>query len=291
MPPGRLSLWRRVTTGVRRKAQSTVMVRPTIGAWPKLVLGFLTLVVVLASPSSSPSRLVTTPRTAWCAYVTALPALVLSAPSADATPVKPKDFGDGIEILPLPHPPGWWPVFTPFNHPDHNWMRAGVLSPRVAGTRPCKDKAVAMVTTYNFDSREEQFAIGSDCRVYHRWQLQAGGQKFSRWSSLGGCASSHRGLAVGMNGDGELMAFVISPDHTVRYKSQSTPGLGRWVGWTRIGGDVSTGLRVMSASNGSSPIRIFASDKSGNLWEDDQAQANCCWSGWRQAQKLLSGAN
>ena len=69
-----------------------------------------------------------------------------------------------------------------------------------------------------------------------------------------------------------LMAFVISPDHTVRYKIAIHAGLGRWVGWTRIGGDVSTGLRVVSASNGSSPIRIFASDKSGNLWEDDQIE-------------------
>jgi hypothetical protein len=94
-----------------------------------------------------------------------------------------------------------------------------------------------------------------------------------------------------MNGDGELMAFVIWPDHTVRYKSQSKPGLGPWTGWTRIGADVSTGLRVVSATSGSSPIRIFASDKSGNLWEDNQAQGNCCWSGWRKVHKPLSSPN
>jgi hypothetical protein len=282
-PPGRTPPRQPAATGTGRKARSTVIARVTSGTWPKLAaLGLLALVVVLAWPSSSPSRRVTTPRTARCAYVTALPATVFSAPSADAAPVKSKDLGDGIEILPLPHPPGWWPVYTPFNHPGHNWMPAGVLSPGVAGTRPCPDKTVAMVTAYNSNSTEEQFAIGSDCRVYHRWQRQTGGQ-FSPWSSLGGCASSRQGLAVGMNGDGELMAFVIWPDHTVRYKSQSKPGLGPWTGWTRIGADVTTGLRVVNAAGGSSPIRIFADDKSGNVWEDDQAQANCCWSGWRKA--------
>jgi hypothetical protein len=87
-----------------------------------------------------------------------------------------------------------------------------------------------------------------------------------------------------MNGDGELIAFVISTVHTVRYKSQSKPSLGPWTGWTSIGGDVSSGLRVVGAPSGSSPIRVFADYKSGNLWENDQTRGkgNCCWSGWRK---------
>jgi hypothetical protein len=207
---------------------------------------------------------------------------VLSAPSAGAALVKFKDLGNGIEILPLPHPPGWWPVYSPYNRSDRNWMPAGVLSPRVAGTRPCPDnKAVAVVTAYNSDSAEEQFAVGSDCRIYHRWQMKAGGP-FSQWSSMGGCASAPQELAVAMNGDGELVAFVISPDHAVRYKSQTRPALGPWTSWTSIGGDVATGLRVVSAPSGSSPIRVYASDKSGDPWENDQTQGNCCWSGWRK---------
>ena len=258
----------------------------------KRALGLLCLVVLLclvdlAWSVSSTYRPQSSPRAAWCASVTALPAPVLSAPSAGAARVKLKDLGNGIEILPLPHPPGWWPVYTPGNRPDHNWMPAGVLSPHVAGTRPCPDKAIATVPIYNSNSAEEQFAIGSDCRVYHRWQPEGGGQ-FSKWSSLGGCASAHQGLAVGMNGDGELVAFVIAPDHTVWYKSQSKPSLGPWTDWTSIGGDVSTGLRVVSAPNGSSPIQVFANDKSGGRWENEQTQGqgqgNCCWRGWRKRQ-------
>jgi hypothetical protein len=290
-PAGRPPLRRRVTTGVRREARGTVTADATAGAWPRLALGILALAAVLASPSSSASRPVTVPRTtAWCAYVTALPAPVLAAPSESATQVNAKDLGDGIEILPLPRRPGWSPVYTPGSRPDHNWMRTSALSPAVAGARPCPDKAIALLTRYNYDSILAQFTIGSDCRVYHRWQLHAGGQKFSRWISLGGCASS-RQLAVGMNGDDELTAFVISPDHTVRYKSQSKPGLGPWTGWTRLGGNVYTGLSVLSAPNGSSPIRILARDKNGNPWEDEQTQGNCFCSGWHKVQKLLSGAN
>jgi hypothetical protein len=258
--------------------------------WAALALGLLCL-IVLAWPASSPSRSVTSPPAAWCAYVTALPAPVLSAPSAGAALVKLKDLGNGIEILPLPHPSGWWPVYTPYNRPDRNWMPAGVLSPRAAGTRPCPDnKAVAEVTAYNSDSAEEQFAVGSDCRIYHRWQTKVGGP-FSQWSSMGGCASAPQELAVAMNGDGELVAFVISPDHAVRYKSQTRPGLGPWTSWTSIGGDVSTGLRVVSAPSGSSLIRVYASDKSGNPWENDQTQGNCCWSGWRKIQPPSPGAS
>ena len=162
------------------------------------------------------------------------------------------------------------------------------LAPPAQPTATTLGQSPSALTAYNFNSTEEQFAIGSDCRVYHRWQNQVGGQS-SPWVPLGGCASSHQGLAVGVNGDGELMAFLISPDHTVRYSSQSRPGVGPWTGWTPLGGDVSTGLRVMSASSGSSPIQIFASDKSGNLWEDQVTQEN--WSVWRQVQKPLSDAS
>jgi hypothetical protein len=265
------------------------LIRRPVPGRARLVIGLLCLAVpvclaFLAWPVSSSPRPVTSPPAAWCAYVTALPAPVLSAPSPGATLVKLKDLGNGIEILPLPHPPGWWPVYTPRNRPYRNWMPAAVLSQRAAGTRPCPDSnSLVAVTAYNSDSAEEQFAVGSDCRVYHRWQTEAGGQ-FSRWSSMGGCASGHHGLAVGMNGDGELVAFVISPDHTVWYKSQSKPGLGPWTGWTSIGGDAYSGLRVISAPSGSSPIQVFADDKSGGIWENAQTQetGNCCWSGWIQ---------
>lgn len=273
------------------------LIRRPMPGRAKLALGLLCLAVpvclaFLAWPASSSPHPVTSPPAAWCAYVTALPAPVLSAPSPGATLVKLKDLGNGIEILPLPHPPGWWPVYTPHNRPYHNWMPAAVLSPRAAGTRPCPDsKSLVAVTAYNSDSAEEQFAIGSDCRVYHRWQIKAGGQ-FSRWSSMGGCASGHHGLAVGMNDDGELVAFVISPDHTVWYKSQSKPGLGPWTGWTSIGGDAYGGLRVISAPSGSSPIQVFADDKSGGIWENDQTQetGNCCWNGWRKIRLPMSSS-
>ena len=183
--------------------------------WAALALSVLCL-IVLAWPAGSPSRPVASSSVAWCAYVTALPAPVLSAPSAGAALVKLKDLGNGIEILPLPHPPGWLPVFTPYNRPDHNWMPAGVLSPRVAGTRPCPDnKAVAAVTTFNSDSAEEQFAVGSDCRIYHRWQMGVGAP-FSRWSSMGGCASTPHDLAVW---DGVLLAVFQSPYWLARVAS------------------------------------------------------------------------
>jgi|HubBroStandDraft_2_1064218.scaffolds.fasta_scaffold185191_1 hypothetical protein len=142
---------------------------------------------------------------------------------------------------------------------------------------------VAEVTAYNFDSAEEQFAVGSDCRIYHRWQKKAGGP-FGQWTSMGGCASAPQELAVAMNGDGELVAFAISPDHAVMYKSQTRPALGPWTSWTSMGGDVSTGLRAVSAPSGSFPIRVYARDKSGNLWENNQPQGNCCWTGWRKIQ-------
>jgi transcriptional regulator with XRE-family HTH domain len=253
--------------------------------WARRALGLLGIIGVLALPASSANHPVFSPQAARCAYVTRLPATVFSAPSDDAAAVKAKDLGNGIEILQLPHPPGWSPVYTPRNSPGRNWMHANVLSTPVAGTRPCQDHDIATVKVRNFNSAEEQFYIGSDCRIYHSWQSTVGGP-FSGWVSLGGCALARQELAVVMNSDSELVAFVIYSDHTVRYKSQPGPGRGPWPpDWTSLGGgNFYTGLHVVTGANGSSPIQVFADDKAGNVWENDQTQGNH-WSGWHKSRR------
>ena len=185
--------------------------------------------------ASSPNRPVFSPQPAQCAYVTRLPATVFSSPSDDAKVVKAKDLGNGVEILQWPHPSSWLPVYTPRNSSDHNWMQANVLSTPVAGTRPCQDHDVATVKVQNFNSAEEQFYVGSDCQIYHRWQSEFGGQ-FSGWATLAGCALARRELKVIRNSDNELVAFVIYSDHTVRYQSQPGPARGPWPRvWTSLG--------------------------------------------------------
>jgi hypothetical protein len=263
---------------------------------PKLALGLLgfacLVVFVLAWPSHPASPSVVAPRTAWCGYVTVLSAPVLSAPSAGARLVKLKRFGDGIEVLPLKHPPGWWPVYTPHDRPAHNWMSASVLSPPGARTRSClAGENVPAVTETNSNLAEEQFAASTDCHLYHRWQPPGGGSYGlwsllgdGGWSPLGGCAAAGREFAVGMNGDGELAVFVIWSDHSVWYTSQSQPGRGPWHHWTSLGGDVSTGLRFVSARTGSWPIRVCAADKGGHLWQDE-APADGAWSGWHEVRR------
>jgi hypothetical protein len=251
--------------------------------WAKLALSLLGIVSVLALPASSANRPVFSPQAAQCAYVTRLPATVFSAPSGEAATVKAKDLGNGVEILKRPHPSDWLPVYTPRSSPDRNWMHANVLSTPVAGTRPCHDNDIATVRVQNLNSAEEQFYIGSDCQVYHRWQSKVGRQ-FGGWVPLKGCALGRHELAVVMNSESELVAFVIYSDHTVRYKSQPGPGRGPWPpDWTSLGGgNFYTGLNVVKGADRSSPIQVFAIDKAGNVWENDQTQGH--WSGWHKSQ-------
>jgi hypothetical protein len=254
--------------------------------WPERVLVFIGLIGVLALSASTARRPVfSPPQAAQCSYVTGRPATVFAHPSSQAKPVKSKDLGDGVEILRKPHPPGWVSVYTPRNRPGYNWMHANVLSAPVQGTRPCQDHNVATLEVENYNSAEEQFYVGSDCRIYHRWQHKFGGP-FSGWGSLGGCALNPPELAVVMNGDSELVAFVIYSDHTVRYKSQPGPALGPWPSvWTSLGrGDFYGGLDVVTGASGSSLIKVFADDKAGHVWENDQVQGNQ-WSGWRRVQR------
>ena len=254
--------------------------KPVLALLCLVAVAALYLVAVLAWPGSSSNHPAITPHAARCAYVTAPWAPVLAAPSDGAPLVKSKDLGNGVEILPLSHPQGWWPVYTPSLRPDHNWMRADVLSPLAAGTRPCQDNTVNAVTAQNYNGAEEQFTILSDCHVYHRWQNGAGG-KYSGWASLGGCALPHQQPAVGTDIYGDMVVFVIFADHTIRCKSQPSPGRGPWPTiWTSMGeARFFTGLRVVNRHTGSSPLLVFAKDKNGQLWENE-GQGTCCWSGW-----------
>jgi hypothetical protein len=74
-----------------------------------------------------------------CAYVKGDPSNptvpVYSEADTTSRQVKWKAVGDPVEILDLPHPPGWTVVFTPQNPPGRLWMQTSELDKPFRATR------------------------------------------------------------------------------------------------------------------------------------------------------------
>jgi hypothetical protein len=126
----------------------------------------------------------------------------------------------------------------------------------------------------NPDGRLEEFWRGSDCALWHSWQLTPGGA-WSANASLGGCLTS--GVDGESNADGRLEVFVRGTTNQI-YHIWQGPFAGGWSGWASLGGVLVSGPYTSRTSyNG---IIVDALGPDGIWHRRYQTAANCCWSDW-----------
>lgn len=77
------------------------------------------------------------------------------------------------------------------------------------------------VTIVNCENRLEDFVIGTDDTVGHRWQNSPGGP-WTNWVSMGGTVLPN-GIDVGRNGDCKLELFAIGTNHAIYTRWQTKP--------------------------------------------------------------------
>ena len=130
------------------------------------------------------------------------------------------------------------------------------------------------ITLPNSDGRLEQFWRGSDCALWHIWELQPGGP-WSGSASLGGCLTSDIGGTT--NADGRLEIFGRGTDNALWHIWQTQPNCC-WSGWASLGGVLTSGPYMGFTSDGGIIVDVVGTD--GNWWETYQTKPNCCWSGW-----------
>lgn len=125
----------------------------------------------------------------------------------------------------------------------------------------------------NRDRRLEEFWRGSDCALWHAWQLSPGGS-WSGNASLGGCLTS--GVDGESNADGRLEVFARGTDNAIYHIWQQSSG--GWSGWASLGGLLVTG--PFTGVTGDQRIWIDALGPDGIWHRRIQNSPNCCWSGW-----------
>jgi hypothetical protein len=125
--------------------------------------------------------------------------------------------------------------------------------------RSNSDPAVAV----NSDGRLEVFVIGSDNKLYHKWQNSPGSS--SSWTvhqSLEGNVRADSNPAVAVNSDGRLEVFVIGPQNALYHKWQTSPGSSTWTAWTSLGGSISGSPAVIQNQDGR--LEAFVVGESNN---------------------------
>src|SRR5581483_3652775 len=97
----------------------------------------------------------------------------------------------------------------------------------------------------------------------------------SQWTDLSGWFSGK--VAIGVNKDGRLEAFVRGSDTALWHKWQTTAG-GSWTGWSPLGGLFISDPVV--ATNADGRLEVFAVGTDGGLWHVWQYSPGGSWSGW-----------
>jgi acylphosphatase len=146
------------------------------------------------------------------------------------------------------------------------------------------------VVAQNADGRLEVFLVGSDRRLYHKWQTAANSSTWSDgWASLGGQWSHRRRPAVAQNADGRLEVFLVGLDKQLHHRSQTAANSSQWSEiWTVLGGQEwppSSDPSIGRNADGRLEVFLVGSDK--QLYHRRQTAANS--STWSETWTSLGG--
>lgn len=127
----------------------------------------------------------------------------------------------------------------------------------------------------NQDGRLEVFVVGSDGKLYHKWQVAPNSYWSSSWTGLGmpSTASLVGRARISRTSDGRLVAFAVANDGALWSLAQ-TQANGTWGSWTSLGKPSGSSLDSIPdlavAQNKNGTLVIAAVDTNGNLWWNTQ---------------------
>ena len=78
----------------------------------------------------------------------------------------------------------------------------------------------------------EVFVLGTDHKVYHRWQSPSGPGGWAPWASIGG---SLKTLLGAQNTNGRLEVFGRGTNDQLWHSWQDPTGSGGWHAWESLG--------------------------------------------------------
>ena len=90
----------------------------------------------------------------------------------------------------------------------------------------------------NADGRQQLYLIGSDGRLYTKYQLRVNASRWSPWVSLGGSWPGSAAIGLGRNKDGRQQIYVIGRDYKLHTRHQKHANKNAWSPWTSLGAPI-----------------------------------------------------
>ena len=131
---------------------------------------------------------------------------------------------------------------------------------------------------------------GSDVvgSLVHKRQTSPGSSTWSSYESLGSGIRPNSDLALAMNSDGRLQAFVIGTNNQLYYKTQTAAGSSTWSsGWTSLGGGIKADTSPAVARNSDGRLQVFVVGTNNQLYYKTQSSPNS--NTWSPAWTSLGG--
>lgn len=142
----------------------------------------------------------------------------------------------------------------------------------------------------NCDQRVEQFGVGADHHLYHRWQNSPGGS-YSGWSNLNGYLIYNQ-IQVARNVDCRLEAFGVGYGGGMWHIWQTKPQSGPWSNWASLGGGYfSSGPHVQFSGSGQVEVLGWIANGSAYVCDWQTVPGSGPWSGWHPSSVCSPGAS
>jgi len=138
----------------------------------------------------------------------------------------------------------------------------------------------------NNDGRLEVFATNLSGVVAHRWQVTAGSETWSEWSTISGApALTH--IAAEANVDGLAQLWGTDIAGTVWRAAELSAGVNSWTSWSSVSGANLRSLAMARNINGL--IEVWGTQSDGSIQRLRQTAANSTtWTSWQTVPGSLS---
>lgn len=194
-----------------------------------------------------------------------------------------------LEVFAVAYRDGWsvWHAWRGTAAPGGDWSGWHSFGPPGSGA------TAQVAVAANADGRLELCsAEGPDKgskvvyegRMFHRYQLKAGGG-WSDWDSLGGGAGFEADTPVlGRNADGRLELFTSAAGVIWHAWQRDPADSTSWSGWVRLRHDTELLGRPAVAADADGRLIVFATSDRGKLWRREQ---NPGGDGWQPSWVLM----
>jgi hypothetical protein len=152
-------------------------------------------------------------------------------------------------------------------------LTAAVTDARATGATTLANPTVAVAR--DLDGRLHTFVTSTAGAVAHRWQVGAGSDTWTEWSTMDGSLTH---IAAEAQADGRLEVWGTNSGDSVYRRTQTAPGSTNWTPWQLVDGSLRS---IALARNSDGRLEVWGTNVGDSIYHRTQVAANAnAWTPW-----------